>query len=59
MREMPGLVRLGGWLGFGGLVFAVLLPGVPGSVDAGAGCPFPKPALTWRRMPSLSLAPGP
>jgi len=57
---MPGRVRAGGWLGF--------LPGWCGRSGCGGwrrrGClvraaRFPKPALTWRRMPCISLAPGP
>jgi len=53
---MAGPVRLGAWLG---LMLAIGLPGAPGKGKLGAGCPLPKPALTWRRMPSFSLAPGP
>ena len=58
MREMPGLVRLGGWLGLAGAEVGDRLRAASGAWELGAGCPLPKPALTWRRMPSLSLAPG-
>ena len=55
---MPGLVRRGGGWGLGGLVLAIGLPDVPGAWMLVRAARHPKPALTWRRMPSISLAPG-
>src|SRR6185437_4903934 len=56
---MPGRCGSAGGWGLAGADVPDRLPGSGCGGKLGAGCPLPKPAFPWRRMPSFSLAPGP